>query len=180
MSNTKIVRSYSVGDRVWWAHCGTQEVRELCPVCFGKLEVTLTLGDGSVLTLPCDYCGKGFEGPKGYVKSWTYRAEAENVEITAVLVNETQEGEHREYRHGCYCLSPDDIFATKEEALAPAAFKAKEHNHDGDTQAEYIKANAKKSFSWNAGYHLREAKRNREQAEYHERKAVLCKERAKP
>ncbi len=47
------------------------------------------------------------------------------------------------------------------------------------TKAIYLKKEAKKSFAWNAGYHLREAKNHRKQAEYHDTKAIFCKAKGK-
>jgi hypothetical protein len=47
------------------------------------------------------------------------------------------------------------------------------------TRAEYLKKNMNKKYSWNAGYHLKEAKRSEEQAAYHRKKAMLCKAKAK-
>jgi hypothetical protein len=44
---------------------------------------------------------------------------------------------------------------------------------------EYILKDVSKSFSRNAGYYTREAKRMREAIKFHEAKAVLCKERSK-
>jgi hypothetical protein len=36
-----------------------------------------------------------------------------------------------------------------------------------------------KSYTWNAGYHLKNAASKRKEAEYHEAKAKICKARSK-
>jgi len=38
-----------------------------CPICAGKLHVTLTLGDGTTTPVGCEFCAGGYSGPKGYV-----------------------------------------------------------------------------------------------------------------
>jgi hypothetical protein len=38
-----------------------------CPICHGKLHVTLTLGDGTSTPAQCEFCANGCDGPKGYV-----------------------------------------------------------------------------------------------------------------
>ena len=38
-----------------------------CPICAGKLSITLTLGDGTSTPVNCEFCAGGFSGPKGYV-----------------------------------------------------------------------------------------------------------------
>ena len=174
---------YKIGDTVYVANCGHRQIDIPCPVCFGKIRVTLILGNGESVSLPCDYCGKGFDGPRGYVSEYDYVAEAAARTITAANITLTDTGEKVEYRSGSsfsyYTLKEEDCYSTFEEASATAVAVKEKMIEEQNTRAEYIKEDIKKSFSWNAGYHLREAKRNRREIEYHERMAVICKERSK-
>lgn len=72
-----------------------------------------------------------------------------------------------------------DVFLTESAARTQAEGKKEELERDQRTRAECIKKNVHKSFSWNASYHLREAKRHRKDALRHDEKAQLCKERVK-
>ncbi len=45
---------FKVGDTVWVAKCRYEPVQKLCPTCFGKKEVTLILGNGDSVILPCN------------------------------------------------------------------------------------------------------------------------------
>jgi len=65
---------FKIGDVVYFASAGQRQVDIPCPVCFGKREVTLILGNGDSVELPCDYCGKGYDGPRGYVLEYEYAA----------------------------------------------------------------------------------------------------------
>lgn len=173
------MKKYNVGDAVWVARAGYRRVAELCPVCFGKLQVVLTLGNDDTVTLPCDYCGKGYNVPAGTVTEARYSPGAELKTIETVSVSQTTSGETYEYRSGDYILSPERVFDTKEEALFCCESIAQELNKEQETRTEYIKQYIKKSFSWNAGYHLREARRKEDEAERHRKKAAICKSRGK-
>ncbi len=174
------MKTYNVGDSVWWARCGVRELNVTCPVCFGKLQVTLILGDDSQVVLPCDYCGKGYEGPKGYTIEHEYVSGAERRTISAVNATHDETGVKREYRsHDNYILYAEDLFDTEAEAIERCKAKAEKLAEEQRTRAERIKANVNKTFSWNAGYHLREAKRKEREVIYHREKAAVCKARGK-
>ncbi len=72
-----------------------------------------------------------------------------------------------------------DVYATKEEAQIVANEKKAQRDKDQITRTESIKKDVQKSFSWNAHYHMRHAKKDRESAEYHDKMAVICKARIK-
>lgn len=172
---------YQVGDRPWYARFARyDEVRVPCPVCYGKREVKLILGNDDEVTLPCDYCGKGYEAPTGTVVEYQRTAEARQVTITAVDITETLSGVLRRY-HWCdgYCADAEDLLGTEAEANVRAREKAEAQRLDEESCVEYLKKKAKASFSWNAGYWLKEANRCRRDAERYEEKARLCKARAK-
>jgi len=72
-----------------------------------------------------------------------------------------------------------DVWATEGEAQIVANEKKRQLDEDQITRAESIKKDVQKSFSWNAHYHMRHAKKDRESAEYHDKMAVICRSRAK-
>lgn len=173
------VRIYNVGDRVWYAHYDMVQVKKTCLVCFGEKTVTLVLGNGDSVVLPCDYCGKGFDDPRGYTVEYEYVAKAEHSIITKVQSETDTTGEERRYYFGGRYADIRDLFDTEKEALARCAEKIKQHELEETTTAHGLKNNHLKSYAWNAGYHLQSARRHRKDAEYHEQKAVLCKDRVR-
>lgn len=170
---------FKVGDVACVARYDIEEEQVPCPVCFGKLAVVVILGNGDRIETPCDYCGKGFQGPRGVVGEYCVRGRVEMLTIDAVESSETACGVQVEYRSGPWILCESNTFATRDEAEARAAELEAEHKRKQETRVEYIKKEVHKSFSWNVGYHMRVAKGLREQSEYHENKARLCKERLK-
>ena len=167
-----------VGDKVWVARYDMRKVKKTCPVCFGKLEVTLIFGNGEKVKLPCDYCRHGIE-PLGYTMFYEEVAEAELREITAINTTTDTLGTNREYRSGNTVLTQKDIFGTREEAQARSEQLAKKARQASETQAELVKGNKNKSYSWNAGYHMRCASEARKSIEYHERMAKICSQKGK-
>lgn len=169
-----------VGDTAWWAKNGIREVTRPCPVCFGKRVVRLELGNGELITTPCEYCGKGLEGPRGIEVECEWIASVEVVTVARVVIE--QDGEKQSARYhtaGGYYIEDVDLFATKEEAEARVAVRIAEHTEDERKRRESLKEYAHKNFAWHVGYHRREAKRAKHQMEYHEARAVACKESAK-
>lgn len=172
-------RTYNVGDVVWWARCGQVHVSKPCTICFGKLQVTLILGNGDSVILPCNYCGHGIDPPTGIVKEWEYVAEPRQVTIDYVNISVTAEGQKREYRSTHYMYEEGLIFDTKEEALLKCEEIKESLRKEQEGSAYHLKANIKKTYSWNAGYHLKCVRRAEQDIEHHRKKAILCKAKAK-
>lgn len=171
------------GDTVYLATYDPLEVQLPCPVCFGKRVVQVILGDDSVVETPCDYCRNGYSGPRGYVTTWDREARVEPVVIDAVVVEDgpVRKVEYRtDARAGGYRLpSPDNLFADETSAIARANVLAAEYDEWEATRHDRGGKQAVKKISWSIGYHLRNAKESRRQAEYHEARAVVLKGREK-
>lgn len=170
-------RKYNVGDKVWYAYYEHTQVQKPCPVCFGNKEVTLILGNRDKVLLPCDYCGHGFEPARGYVTKYEYVAKAEIFFITRIQSETDKVGEKRRYYSGNSYAEVQDLFDTEEQALVRCAEKVRQQEIEQTTRAYNIKANTLKSYAWNAGYHLSQARRHKKDAEYHDKMAVLCEEK---
>jgi len=180
------VRTLQVGDEVWCAvHEPSRQVKLPCPVCFGKLQVTLVLGNDDEIVLPCNYCSKGYSDPVGFTVEYEDVTSAVQIRVTSVTTTQTLTGtsyEYRAYRQGWesgWTLDPENIFETEAEAVARAQQIADAYEQEQDRRRGGLKKSAHASFSWNAGYHTKRAKAAREEAERHERLATLCKARAR-
>ncbi len=169
-----------VGDSAWWAHNGTKEVTHPCPVCYGKLSVTVILGNDESVVTPCDYCGKGYGGPTGVCKEWEWVAGACLVTISAIETNDSHEGKevrYRTYNHSM--IDASDLFDTKEEAEARCEVRRQEHAEDERKRREVLKEYSTKSFSWHVGYHRREVKNHERSLEWHKSRVIACTRLAK-
>ena len=171
----------AIGDRLWLAQYQENSRKTVpCCVCFGKLRVTLILGNGESVELPCDYCGKGFDGPTGTEVVYELECSAEPFVVARVETSTTEEGAERRYMSTAHHSNDGArLFATEAEAIACAEALVAKALEEKRTRTEHIKSDAKKSFSWNAGYHMRQAKDHERQAAYHRERVALCEGRAK-
>jgi len=170
---------FKIGDSVWVAKCGLESVRKMCPTCFGKKEVTLILGNDDHVVLPCKGCAPGYDSPRGYISEYEYVTEPEMIVIDGMTIEIDHDKENVRYQTQHRIYDEKDIWATEGEAHVVANKKKAQLDKDQVTRAKHIKKDIQKSFSWNANYHMRHAKKDRESAEYHDKMAVICKARMK-
>jgi hypothetical protein len=176
---------FKINDKVWVAHFNHHEqIQVPCCVCYGTKKVILRLGNGDEVELPCDYCGKGNFGiPTGYEIEYQPESFPIQIVINGMEVKITSKGEEVEYWSGAenchYIYNESKVFATEEEAKAKSEELKQEWLEQERSRIDYLKADAKKNFAWNAGYHLRYVKRLEKDIEYHKEKAKLCKERSR-
>ena len=175
------MREYKVGDKVWVARTGMEQVKEVCPVCFGNKVVHIILGDGEKIELKCDYCSPGYDPPRGFVMEYQHIEKAEQMTITKKEIKEEPEGRTVEYRAGYNCLNDGIIFDTEEEARKAAKEIVRNRQEEEFEQSLRRKQNAQtnRTYSWGAGYHRKCAKEAIRQLAYHETAARVCKERSK-
>jgi len=173
------MNKFKIGEFVWAAHYGQTQVKKNCHVCFGKLEVTLILGNGDKVVLPCDYCAKGYDAPRGFDYEYEYIVEPVQVRIDSIIHHETTNGIKTEVRTTPYLYDQEDLFPNKEDAMSRSKEKAEQKKAEQEQSIEWLKKSKKASFAWNAGYHLKEVNNLKKKIEYHERKAQLCKARTK-
>lgn len=169
---------YKIGDVLWFAQYNYTQVKKPCPVCFQKKEVTLILGNGDQIILPCQLCAARYDPPSGFVMEYEYTTKPEMIIIDRITTDSADEGKARYYSN-CRVFDEDALFVDKADAETKIIELKIKLEQEQSERAEFIKKNQNKSYSWNAGYHMREAKHHREKMEYHENMAVICKAKAK-
>lgn len=167
-----------IGDRVWVARAGTTQMERPCRVCDGRLRVTLILGSGEQVAVECAYCSRGFEGSVGVEPYYAWEATAAHYTVTGIEVLRNEQGEVVRYQSGgarAYTtFDAADCYATYDDAVASGARLVAQHEAEQEEQMSR-KEKDRRSYSWNAGYHLREAEKARKQVLYHDRKAESMK-----
>ncbi len=165
------MKEYNIGDKVWWATCGTREVTIDCPICFRKKKVTLILGNGEQVETNCDYCTSGLSEALGYTNEYQRFSEVKEITITGKEVSEDEDGKKIEYRYSNYCLYPNvNIFETKEEAESRVQEMIKEYEDSEVTRLAHRKRSNQTHYSWSVGYHKKRLKDAQREVEYHSRK----------
>lgn len=176
------MKEYNKGDKVWVAKFCNEQVKELCPCCYGKCRVTLILGNDEQVVLPCDYCSRGYEAPVGYSMEYQRISAVEEQTIYTKNATETDGVRECNYR----TLSDDfwyaeDVFDNKEDAEKRLALKIKEYDESQASSKSHKKQYANKKYSWNAGYHRKCAEKAEKDMLYHREKckSVMVKVKEK-
>jgi hypothetical protein len=168
---------FNIGDKVWWAKYERQEVKKICPICFGKLWVTLILGDNSRVQTRCTYCERGYE-QYGYVVEYEYVSAVQEVPITHKEVREGSNGRDVEYRYENWVLDEGNAFATKEDAEARLQEMIKVQKQQDLERLEYGKDHNAKKYSWHVGYYQRKKKDAQREIEFYDAKIKHFKAKA--
>lgn len=164
------MKEHNIGDKVWWATCGTREVEVPCPVCFGNRKVTLILGNGEHIETGCEYCEKDFESSRGYTTEYQRFSEVKEVSITGKEVREDEGGRMVEYRYLNYCLDDRNAFSTREDAETAVKAMISEYEDSEVKRQAYKKKKNQSHYSWSVGYHRKRLKDAQREVEYHSRK----------
>jgi len=148
-------KEFNVGDKVWWVKYNRLAVKKTCPICDGKMRVTVILGNGDHIETDCTYCERGFN-KYGWVEEYEYVSAVEQIIITYKEVKELPNGRIVEYGYENYRLTLDNISKTKEgaeEILKKKIIQAEKEDLD---RTEYSKNQNPRKYSWDVGYYRKQ------------------------
>lgn len=165
---------WKIGDSVWVprAHAFNEEIVS-CPVCFGKRRVVVILGNDEHVSVPCEMCGVGYEGPRGTVRVRRAGGEVEPHTISSIS-----------YRNEAfvYCgyhgmsFAENEAFDTHEEAEAALVPMLEQAKADAERMFASNIDNAAKKHSWSVGYGRSCIARLKRELAYHENRIIESKE----
>lgn len=174
---------FQIGESVWYATTNRTSKHVPCPVCYGKKEVTVILGNGEEIITPCRYCDRAFAGPSGWVEGdWEWTAEARLGTITSMRSDIDEFGELSVvYYFSGNGHNHDSCSRTRDGALALSMKHCLEWQAKEDLEkSTYVKKYGYRDYSYNAGYHRREAERAYSNYLYHLDHAHHFEEKARP
>lgn len=165
---------FEIGQVVYVVSCHPHvRVEVPCPVCFGKREVQIILGDGTVERIECEACGIGsLTGPTGLVDSWKAEILVSATTITGISIYDGR----WKYQTDGYHSSADHILPTRELAEALRETLLPELQARAEADFERCIRDKKKHGAWTVRYHRECLKRLDREAEYHRRKMRELKE----
>jgi hypothetical protein len=149
-----------------------KQIEVPCPLCFGKLFVTIILGNNEQQKVECDACGRGYEGPTGRTHEYTPYSAVLPVTVTGMV--RYYEDWHIGVGSHSVRLSDRRLFTNAEEAEARRAelHTVAEHNAKMSFESQF--RGRKKDATWMAAYHRKCLADLQRQVKWHE--AKLCKE----
>ncbi len=174
--STTIECPFTVGASYWVARHGAEQVRVTCPVCHGQLAITVILGDGERVVVPCESCGIGFRGPRGFIEEYVYEPNAEQVTVTGIdsIPRDMSMGDDWRLRtesHG-YTYAGRDLYPTQAEAYAESVRKVAEAREENMRRSCHRRNDATKRTGWTVRYHREQIKKLRDQLAWHEAKVL--------
>lgn len=176
---------FEIGQQVWLAKINYEKPLITCPVCNGNKVVTVIFGDGTQVEVECAYCENTI--PYQYHATGKIHGEeyvvggAELCTITGVDVRKDNDGKiDITYWFGGHGGHPDNVGATREEAIAKAEARATLYAEQRKEKIEKDKQWSAKSYTKNAKYFQERAAQARRDVEYYERKARVMLEKARP
>jgi hypothetical protein len=162
---------FAIGDETWLPAPASQQVRVECPACRGTRVITFLYGgnvDPERVNMPCEACGLGFDGPRGYIEEWVSQPGATKYVIAEVMGMRSRDGETEwevrstEGRTAYF----KDLCATEAEALAKSSEMCNEQEERNMLTRQRHKAGVKK-HSWSALYHKQQIKDLERQIAWH-------------
>ena len=119
---TALETPFVIGQQMWMAIGQSEQVTKPCPVCNGDKAVTIILGTGEHVTVMCDGCGLGFEGPRGFIQEWEHHPRA--VPFVIASVKSFRDDEWGLLSTDGAWASFSKLFQTEDEAREAAAIQA--------------------------------------------------------
>jgi hypothetical protein len=163
---------FKMGDTVYQAEAGQEQVWITCPECAGSGRLRVILGDDSEVSIACVCCERGYDGSPGRIQ--TYKFVGRTTEHTLMGVEEHL-GRPTRYSFGCYSTEEANLFATRGEAANRMEILVLEHQTEETKRLKY-KEKQHKTWAWNVRYWRGEIRRNKEEiARYEARLAVAPK-----
>lgn len=166
---------YEIGQEVWWASFESEVDYVTCPDCGGTCIITCTLFDGTIHTIDCSGCSRGYEGPQGRLRVYKRTPRAVRVTIKGLEVREGK----TEWQHtGSYRSPETDLFDVEADALRRAsdiAVTADAEERDRIARKE----KDTRSWAWNTHYHRSEIRRAEQSIAYHTSKLTVASAKAK-
>jgi len=168
--------SFQLGDTVYVVQgCRSMPVEKTCPVCFGKMRVTVILGNGKRENVLCEYCGKGYDGPRGYVVDYEPQSAVRQATITGVSFTNHKWEFALDY--GRTGAGESELYRDAESAEAARA-KLMEEIKKEEAWASMNRLNySKRDLTWSVGYHRKCIRNLEREAEHHRKQLCVAVEK---
>jgi hypothetical protein len=152
---------FNIGDTVYQASAGQEGIWVACPECLGSGRLRVIMGDDSEVSIACVCCDRGYEGSQGRIATYQFRASVTQHTVSGIEAQQRDSGVRVRYSFGCYSNEAENVFATREEAMARAAVIVTEHEAEETKRLKHKMKDSRK-WSWNVHYYRAEIRRAEE------------------
>lgn len=173
------MKTYNIGDKVWYAKRQSKKEKVTCPECFGKRYLTVILGDDSKVTIDCAGCTAGYNSPTGYVTYYKRDIDVSKVTIGGIRITcDCVEYEINKTSCSCNIVKDSDIFWGRIEAEVRAKELAEEWNKEQLAKI-HRKVKNNHTWSWHVHYHRKQIRDAEKTIEYATKQLNVAKDKAK-
>lgn len=149
MSDT-LTMPFAIGQTFYLPVNGSTRVQIPCPVCAGSLAVTVILGSGEKVGVPCDACGLGLSGPRGFIHEYQQTPGVVPFTIDRVLgfrgdewTVASTDGAEVYFAH---------LFTSEADALAESERLVAEHHERNMRTRQHTRSTVQRT-TWSVRYH---------------------------
>lgn len=167
---------FNIGSEVWYASTQTLNTTVPCPDCFGTRWLKVELADGTVHTIDCAGCARGYLGPAGFLESYVVQELVTQHVITGVSY--TAEEGIKYTAVGFYEAPESVVFETEEDAKEEAA-RLTVKRTEVETKRLANRMDNAHTWAWHVHYHRRALKEARKQVELHSAQLEAAKRHTK-
>jgi ribosomal protein S27E len=140
---------FEIGQNYWAPRHHAELVTLPCPACKGTRIVAIVYGDEHV-SVDCEACGKGFEGPQGTITEYDFTPKAERFVIASV--DSLYNGRWSVRSETGQTSNFDELCETEEAALAISAVKCAEQ-HESNMRSRMHGRSRAANATWSVSYH---------------------------
>jgi len=152
MSEVSVMKTpFEIGKTYYLPEHQPEKIQVPCPVCYGKKRVEIILGNDERVSVECDGCGLGFDGPRGFVHDYSYTPRVTPFTIAGVASMHSDEwyvvsttGQQVNWK----CLKESEASAMQE-----CVDRAKELVDENMRRAATSNKQKLKSKTWSVRYH---------------------------
>ncbi len=141
---------FAIGQTFWAPRTSSEKVVLPCPACKGERVVTVIYGGDEHVVIECEACGKGFNGPQGFIEEWQFTPAASKF-VVAGLESMHQDNWRLLSTDGA-TMDLKDLCATEAEALAVSVQKCADQREHDMRSRQHARTKARDG-SWSIAYH---------------------------
>jgi hypothetical protein len=177
------VKEFQIGQTVYVAttKTGAERTQVICPECRGARKLTVTLGDGSTVSIDCATCELGLMGSQGHRDLVRIEPDVKTLVIDRIEINlQRGNGPDEKVTYWCdhYGYDSSRVFANEQHALLMAKSLAFEARQEAEARL-FQKEKPARTWAWHVTYHRKEIRDAEKKIEYHSKKLGIARQHAK-
>lgn len=150
MNTPSIPIPFAIGEKLWHAAPDPDAQWEVCDTCFGKLKITMILGNGERHTLNCAACTLGCGQPSGMIQ--THRLRYAPKEFIPTKVSMSGDEFHYSRDESGQFAYAKSLTRDRGECQVMCDELNAKHAAEEHTRNIHIRIEKRRTMAWSVGY----------------------------